>query len=155
MFFYNRKKIMLMEPRSKQDACCIPATVAIQATGDTYSPSLSPIPSVLPLSHDKKPRCDRPPRRPRSQSLLVTIANPYRPVRSPPHRQPATPSFGEGASGSCSRSGGWSRDDNAGLSGEAELLGPPRCPVARRSRRHPRLRRRLHRRAPPRRRRFA
>lgn len=45
--------------------------------------------------------------------------------------------------------GGWSQDDNAGVTVEEALLRPPRRSVARRSRRTPRLRRRTHRRAPP------
>lgn len=50
--------------------------------------------------------------------------------------------------------GAWSRDDNAGLSGEGELLGAPQRPVARQSLRSPRLGLRVHRGAPPRRRRL-
>jgi len=74
---------MLMEPRSKQGACCIPATVAIQATGDTsslafphYPPPFRPPPfprqettlrprspsSSIPIPprHDHKPISTRP-----------------------------------------------------------------------------------------------
>lgn len=140
-----------MEPRIT--LCCIPATVVIQATGDTSFLAFpnSPPPPFRPPPFPRQEATLRPPSS--SSSIPIPPRHDHRPVSTRPVGS-ASPSFGEGVSGSCSRSGGWSRDDNAGLSGEAELLGPPRCPVARRSRRHPRLRCRLHRRAPPRRRRL-
>jgi hypothetical protein len=52
------------------------------------------------------------------------------------------------------RTGAEAGGSNAGITSGAALLRPPRRPVARRSRRPPRLRRRPHQRAPTRRRRL-
>ena len=72
---------MLMEPRSKQGACCIPATVAIQATGDTSS-----------LAFPRSPPPFRPPPFPRQETttalLVVLDPNPSS-SRSQTHIDPS------------------------------------------------------------------
>ena len=131
----------------------IPTTAMIQVTrgwSHPVPPSLSPVPRFLPFptprNHAATALLDPNPSLSRSQTGR-------RLARSAPPRQSAPiRRFLLRCVWFVLCIGGWSRDDNAGVSGETELLVPPRRPVARRSRHPPRLRRCLHRRAPPRRR---
>ena len=73
-----------MEPRIKQGACCIPATVAIQATGDTSSLAFphTPTPPFRPPPFPRQETTLRPP----SSSSSIPI--PPRHDRKPTSTRP-------------------------------------------------------------------